>query len=801
LQVTFIVAAIFGSSFKAPPLTYSLSSESTKSPYMSQDSILSQNQQIYGKTDVQVEVSMTNHYFKSTSLQTKQPYAISVSNPSFYEGSIWIDDLNAEMIENPDAEANHLTRWTDESDGIPDSSKIQRLNTTNGYGYTPSALGDNHFFLFNATSYSNHWFVDYFANQSIPSSSPLISFQYSNRFELLLSQKPNIDLHIRFDFLEFDVLFLLYTKISKSFNYNQTMGNERYVHFLLNNTWGPSWIDVRPINMTEVLLSLEMYKISDLPPLFHLNRISIECFASPPYQFHLLLDNLSLKTPIYSHQLEFWMNENRFNATGRDKNALNVNGFTEGDLNFQLTCTDGALLVPDDLNGRIGFDIWFRECLPLTPKFNYMNQTSITWIISFNITKKNLSFGSKTIEIRIPATWTLYTLQTLQNEEKLQECVVRESENTYLIEFYGDLVPGNWWFAAYAPNCIYPLHVSPTVVEQNSIVQLDVSLRSLRAASMEITLLRNEDNRIYFNTSQLIPLEGRQLNIPIGTDFLKGTYTITAKVAAGFFGGIQHVNIIVPTSPAFLIVDNPQSLPQYEPVPISVQMIDLTTRLNIDAEFSYTWDSKNESIILDNQSDASLLANSSQIYQIDTIGLYPGKHSLTIIGRRQGYPTLQETLNISIIPAILNIELEYPEKIYVNEVAIFKIRILNNFSHPAPGIDTFLRINDIDIGNAKTDPQGYCSMIWVGSTNASDESFVEVILFQNGNMVGNHSQLIRVEKEALFNDGVHSSIWETSQTFFASAFAFLVSTIVAIYRHQRSKHIILFDEGETRIKR
>ncbi|MHA2092296.1 MAG: hypothetical protein ACW98K_15715, partial [Candidatus Kariarchaeaceae archaeon] len=598
LQVIFIVAAIFGAMLKAPPLTYSISTGSTKSPYLTQDSILSKNQQIYGKTDSQVEVYKPIHYFKSTSLQTKQPYTLSVPNPSFYEGNIWIDDLNAETIENSDAEDPHLARWSDESDGIPDSSKIQRLNTTNEYGYAPSAQGDNHFFLFNATSFSNHWLVDYFANLSIPSCSPLISFQYSNRFELLLSQKPNIDLHIRFDFLEFDVFFLLYTQISESFNYNITIGNERYVHFLLNSTWNPSWIDVGPINMTEVLLSLEMYNMSNLPPLFHLNRVAIECFASPPYQFHLLMDNLSLNTPILSHQLEFWMNDNRFNATERDKYELNVNGFTEGDLDFQLASADGALLVPGALTGRIGFDLWFREYLPLTTTFVYTNQTYVTWTISFNLTMKNPSFSPKVIEIHIPSTWALYTLQSPQNEEVLQECVVNERENTYLIEFYGDPIPGNWWFAAYAPNCIYPLHASPTVAEQNSIVQLDVSLRSSQVEQIIISLLRNEDGRIYFNTSQLIPVEGLQLKIPIGNDFLKGTYTITAKVAAGFCGGIQHIAIIIPTSPALLIVDNLQSLPQYESLPVSVQMIDLSTRLNIDAEFSYTWDSKNESIIL-----------------------------------------------------------------------------------------------------------------------------------------------------------------------------------------------------------
>ena len=147
LQVIFIVATIFGATVKAPPLTYSLSSESTKPSYISQDPILSRNQQIYGEADSQVEVYKTFHYFKNTSLQIKQPYTISVPNPSLYEGDIWIDDLNAEMIENPDAEDTNLARWSDESDGIPDSSRILRLNSTNEYGYVPSTQGDNYFFL------------------------------------------------------------------------------------------------------------------------------------------------------------------------------------------------------------------------------------------------------------------------------------------------------------------------------------------------------------------------------------------------------------------------------------------------------------------------------------------------------------------------------------------------------------------------------------------------------------------------------------------------------------------------------
>ena len=785
---TFIV---LGSVFNIP-LAYSIVSEQPKPT--PPNSILPQNDMLSGGSDPQVEVYKMIHYLERMSLQLESSYNISIPNPSFYEGNIRIDNLTVEMIENGDAEDNNLVRWVDEIDGTPDSSRVQRFNSTNAYDYVPSTQGDNYFLCFNASSFSTHWLVDYFANLSMPSRSTSLSFQYSNRFESLLSQQTNMDLHVRFDFVEFDIIFFLHTKVSEKFNYNTTIGNERYVHFLLNTTWSPNWIDVGPINLTNVLLSLDMYNATNLPPFFHLNRVLIECFAIPPYQFHLLMDNISLKTQVLPTQLGLLMNETCFSVTERNTFNLRMQGFTKGDLRFQLAVSNFSLVVPNKLTGHIMFDLLFRESLPLTYNFAYVNQTCVNWAVFFNITNKNPVLLPKTIEIRLPTTWSLYSLQNPRQEEVLQECMENHSANIDSVEFYGNLVLGNWYFAAYAPNYIHPLQISPTEVEQNSVVQLNLSLRSSLEQPVVIFLLREEGDVIYFKTSQFASLDGiLLLNIPIGNDFPKGNYTLTARISAGFCGGIQYTNITVSTRPALLTTEVPQFVSQYEQLIISVQMIDLSTRLRIAAEFFYAWDGNNDSINL-GQSDDNSPDSHFHKFRIDITGISPGNHSLTLEGRSPGYSTARITLNVTIIPSILFIELDCPEKACPNDIVVFKVRVVNNVSHPAPEMDVHLRIDGLAVKKSKTDRQGYSLMIWEVPTNVSHDIFVEIIIFQHDKMIGMISRNIQIEQRDLHDTELRSAIWGDSSIFFISVSTFVLSSIIAVYRHRRSRYIILFGE-------
>ncbi|MFQ5818533.1 MAG: hypothetical protein ACE5I5_00870 [Candidatus Heimdallarchaeota archaeon] len=737
-------------------------------------------------------------YSEKLPLQLKNPYNIFIPNPSFYEGDIRVEDLTVEMFENGDAEDSNLTRWVNELDGAPELSELQRLSSTNVYNYVPSPQGDDYFFFFNATSFSTYWIVDYFANQSISSHAPFISFQYSNRLESNLLQQTNMDLHIRFDFLTFEVIFFLYAKTPKNFNYNSTIGNKRYVHFLLNTTWGSNWVDVGPINVTDILLSLDFFNETNLPPLFHLNRVLIECLATPPYQFHLLVDNISLKTQVLPTQLGLLVNGTSFSEIERNTFYLRTEGFTKGDLRFQLAVSNFSQVVPIKLIGSIVFDLLFIEKLLLIYDITYVNQSSIKWDVFFNITYNLPYLFPKMIKIRVPATWSLYTFKTPYYKEVLQECKVEFIENIYLIEFYGNLVLGNWHFAAYAPNYIRSIQISPIEVEQNSIVRLTLSLHSFLEYPVSIFLLRDGDNTIYLNTSKLASSDGSfSLNILIGNDFPQGNYTVTAQTSTGFYGGIQYASITVTTRPALLITEIPHFIPQYEPLPISVQMIDLSARFNIPAGFYYSWDNDNKLIVLGQSRDNLLEVNSSN-FQIDIAELSLGNHSLILEGRSPGYPIVQKTINITIIPSTLYIDLEFPEKVFINDIVVFQVRVTNNFSHPVPEMNVNIRIDGTDVAKSKTDLQGYSFITWEVPTNVSNDVFIEVIATRHDKILATTSQFIRIEQSGSHDTGLQSLILGSLPTILISVFSFVLSSMVALYRYRRSEYNILFGKEAPR---
>lgn len=791
--ITFVVLA---SVLKVPFPGYSLVTEQSKINPPNPD--VPQNETLSKQLDTQVEVYKIMQYSEKLPLQLKNPYNIIIPNPSFYEGDIRVEDLTVEMFENGDAEDSNLTRWVNELDGAPELSELQRLNSTNVYNYVPSPQGDDYFFFFNATSFSTYWIVDYFANQSISSHAPFISFQYSNRLESNLLQQTNMDFHIRFDFLTFEVIFFLYAKTPKKFNYNSTIGNKRYVHFLLNTTWGSNWVDVGPINVTDVLLSLDFFNETNLPPLFHLNRVLIECLATPPYQFHLLVDNISLKTQVLPTQLGLLVNGTSFSEIERNTFYLRTEGFTKGDLRFQLAVSNFSQVVPTKLIGSIVFDLLFIEKLLLISDITYVNQSSINWDVFFNITYNLPYLFPKMIKIRVPATWSLYTFKTPYYKEVLQECKVEYIENIYLIEFYGDLVLGNWHFAAYAPNYIRSIQISPIEVEQNSIARLTLSLHSFLEYPVTVFLLRDVDNTIYLNTSKLASSDGSfSLNILIGNDFPRGNYTVTAQISTGFYGGIQYASITVTTRPALLITDIPQFIPQYEPLPISVQMIDLSARFNIPAGFYYSWGNDNELVVLGQSRDNLLEVNSSN-FQIDIAELSLGNHSLILEGRSPGYSIVQKTINITIIPSILFIDLEFPEKVFINDIVVFQVRVTNNFSHPVPEMNVNIRIDGTDVAKSKTDLQGYSFITWEVPTNVSNDVFVEVIATRHDKILATTSQFIRIEQSGLHDTGLQSLIQGSLPTIFISVFTFVLSSMVALYRYRRSEYSILFGKEAPR---
>ena len=153
-------------------------------------------------------------------------------------------------------------------------------------------------------------------------------------------------------------------------------------------------------------------------------------------------------------------------------------------------------------------------------------------------------------------------------------------------------------------------------------------------------------------------------------DFPKGDYVLTAEISDRFCVGIQYASITISTHPALLFADVPQFVHQYEEFNILLQMVDYKTRINISADYYYSWNGSNETKI-------SLLKNNSlnryiSEYRFETNGLSPGNHTLSIIGQSSGYSIAQELFYIIILPSSLVIEIEYPEYIIPNVLHCLK---------------------------------------------------------------------------------------------------------------------------------
>ena len=516
-----LIGFTFGSILEVPPVASSMISDHSITTHPISNS--HQNEKILDKTSSNVEVYNRMHYFEQLPFQSDMEYNISLPTPFRFEGDIKIDDMSAEMIENSNIENPNLVRWLGESNGIPDSTMVQRLNSSNEYDYSPSNRGDDYFLFFNADSFSKHWFVDYYANVSVSSYWPSISFQYSKRFESNLLQQKNTGLHIEFDFEDFSIIFILHNPISGYFNYNTTLDGKKYVHFLLNNTWGANWVDVGPINITKTLISLGMYSKNNLPPIFHLNRILVDCIAQPPFQFHLLIDNISLKTPILPSQIELSLNNTRFTEIEHSYLALEINGFTTSDLIIKPVISNSSDLGFGELAGIITINLWIFQKLPLIYNFIYKNQTSINWDVFFDLNAVSTVYQVIQVIIHIPLSWYLNTINNPKQDDIPNEILVYSNETVYSINNINNLILGTWYFNAYAPNFIKRLHVLNSVVDHNSIIQLNLSLLSQLSVPIILSLKYNENNTLYYNTTRFIPQDGVfLLNIPINWTFQRG---------------------------------------------------------------------------------------------------------------------------------------------------------------------------------------------------------------------------------------------------------------------------------------
>ncbi len=220
-------------------------------------------------------------------------------------------------------------------------------------------------------------------------------------------------------------------------------------------------------------------------------------------------------------------------------------------------------------------------------------------------------------------------------------------------------------------------------------------------------------------------------------------------------------------------------------------MVDYKTRINISADYYYSWNGSNETKI-------SLLKNNSlnryiSEYRFETNGLSPGNHTLSIIGQSSGYSIAQELFYIIILPSSLVIEIEYPEYIIPNDIALFKVIVNNNYSNPASKLDVFLNINDNLVNKSKTDNNGHSLVIWRVPTNISKDISTEIIIYQQDRMLGNISRNIHFEKRD-YTDITIQNLNQDNSFSVIAIFVCCLSSLVTIYRFRNSRHKILFGD-------
>ena len=399
------------------------------------DQVQAENSTKLVNNNSNVEVHRATNYLSREPFQSNQIYNISIPHSSFDSGQIYMDNFVGEMIENGSAEKNNLTNWS-QYNNKTDINAIQRLNSTNKIGYQIPNSGNDYFYLINATSMSSKWEIEYAINQNVPSKSPIISFQFANRYASWASQQSIQYINLNFEFDSFTIVYNLYSKQWYTSYFNQTKNT---IHFNLNKSWGDQWYMVTT-NVTSALLEQGIYNHTTILEFFNLNRILIECWGDSSYQFHLLLDNISLKSSVLPPP-EFIINGKLF-QTNRNESIVYIDGIVGAKLHVQPILTNNKSRYYT-VTGDLIFDLWFQESFDTEREFSYINTTYISWEIGFDLTYNKNDSYPKALSIIIPSTWTLTHFYNPHHTDLLsvyQIKLLKEDPSQFVIEVYDELV-------------------------------------------------------------------------------------------------------------------------------------------------------------------------------------------------------------------------------------------------------------------------------------------------------------------------------------------------------------------------
>ncbi|MFX0123640.1 MAG: hypothetical protein ACFFAE_08360 [Candidatus Hodarchaeota archaeon] len=668
-----------------------------------------------------LEISEEVRYDHSKDLHIKT-YQIPAYGET-YQGVIRANDVTIDSVVNGDAEDDRFERWIDiEYQGEGDSAEPDIIDVDNAWGYEPRY--DEYCYFFNVDSSQVQWVVDYYADTSNPKDKTLISFSFSNAWELGFVNQSNVNLDITFDFDGFDVIFFLYAKSPTPFSYNTTVMGEHYLHFLINASWGTGWYDIGPIDISEALLQQNMYTESSLPSYFSLNEIKVESLAYDPYKLHLLVDNLSLKTELDPSEAQLTVNGLSFdNNTANVKDEVNQNKiwFTISSTRYDST--------KFELDGKLDFDIrFFQKNLSYNLDCYYVDEMLVGWVVNFKVANPS-SNAMDLYKIRIfaPPEWNVISLIDKNEKEQIDHAIIEQRTNKLFIHLKEPYAKsGAYTLKVHSPNYIINLE-APDSTNHTIGLPLNITLRHPLNENMSIQVVNSSNDVVLWTKNIPMNTEFLSTTIKLNETMTHGNYTLTAKIKSQFRAGIRTCHFTLTTNWAIFKILSGNTTDFLSEYFLIIRCIDYTNEFLIEnATLTYSW-AKGDGYAIYKHSDQKYVAG----IRANTT---PGNYTLLIQAFAEGYVFPPQNITLQILPSEYTLDLIVPENITQGDLYNVVIKFQRplkalpsmntSTSQPVEGVLICVFVNDKKIAERITPNNGTLTI--TSTQNIPNVSIVNV---------------------------------------------------------------------------
>ena len=686
-----------------------------------------------------IEISEEVRYDHSKDLYFKT-YQIPAFGET-YKGVIRASDVIIDSVVNGDAEDDRLERWTDmEYQGEGDSAEPEIIDADNAWGYEPRY--DEYCYFLNIDSSQVQWVVDYYADSSVPEDKTVVSFSFSNAWELGFVDQSNVNLDITFDFDGFDVVFFLYAESPTPFSYNTTVGSEHYLHFLINASWGTGWYDVGPIDISEALLQQNMYTESSLPSYFSLNEIIVESLAYDPYKLHLLVDNLSLKTELDPGEAQLSVNSLSF-----DKYTANVEGgvnqnklwFTIGSSRYDST--------KFELDGKLDFNIqFFQENLSYNFDCFYVDEINVGWFVNFNVANPTSdALNLYKICIYAPPEWNAISLIDKNEKEQIDHAIIEQRTNKLFICLKEPFTKsGTYTLKTHSPNYIFNLE-APDSTNHTVGLPLNITLLHPLKENMSIQVVNSSNDEVLWTKNIPMNTEFLTTTIKLNETMTQGYYTLKAMIKSQYKAGIRTHSFTLTTNWAIFKILSGNTTDFLSEYFLILYCIDYTNESLIEnATVTYSWAKGNGYAIYkhsDQKYITSFKANAT-----------PGNYTLVVQAFAEGYVFPSQNLTLQILPCGFTLDLIVPENITqgdpLNMVIQFQ-RLLKvppsvnaSTGQPVGGVLIYVFVNNKKIAERITPNNGTLTITPTQNIQSDSTVNVTAIAYWEGQVLASSTKLV-----------------------------------------------------------